>query len=163
LRLCPQPYTPPAQRRERYLRTLRALAECYHAFERCSYAQIRQFGLTPAQFDVISTLGNTKGMTFKQLGSQCLITKGTLTGVIDRMEAQGMVERVQSATDGRSTLVRLTREGEKLFDKWFPVHIAYLKQPFSALPERQCEALESLLAKLTNQFNESVLRGADKH
>jgi MarR family transcriptional regulator, 2-MHQ and catechol-resistance regulon repressor len=145
-------YVPPARPLERYLRTLRALAECYHAFERCSNAQIREFGLTPAQFDVIGTLGNTNGMTFKELGTQCLITKCTLTGVIDRMEAQGWVKRVSSETDKRSTLVLLTREGDKLFQKWFPVHIQYLKQPFSALSKAEFAQLEALLGRLTAQF-----------
>ena len=95
--------------RERYLRTLRALAESYHAFERYSAARVRIYGLTPAQFDIIATLGNTAGMNFRELGEKNLITKGTLTGVIDRLEARGMVKRVASKSDGRSTLVRLVR------------------------------------------------------
>ena len=72
--------------RQPYLRTLRLLAECYHAFERYSAAQVREFGLTPPQFDIIATLGNTEGMSFKQLGEKTLITKGTLTGVVDRLD-----------------------------------------------------------------------------
>jgi MarR family transcriptional regulator, 2-MHQ and catechol-resistance regulon repressor len=148
----PIAYVPPARPLERYLRTLRALAECYHAFERCSNAQIRDFGLTPAQFDVIGTLGNTDGMTFKELGTQCLITKGTLTGVIDRMEAQGWVQRISSKTDKRSTRVVLTRDGEKLFHKWFPIHIQYLKQPFSTLSKAEFAQLEGFLGRLTAQF-----------
>ena len=82
--------------RERYLRTLRALAESYHAFERYSAAQVRAFGLTPAQFDIIATLGNTDGMSFRELGEKTLITKGTLTGVVNRLEARGMVKRAAS-------------------------------------------------------------------
>lgn len=134
--------------RERYLRTLRALAESYQAFERYSAAQVREFGLTPAQFDIIATLGNTEGMSFKELGERTLITKGTLTGVVDRLEGRGLVRRVASRTDGRSTLVQLTRKGEEEFGRVFTTHVAYLKQPFSALSEAELAQLEQLANKL---------------
>ena len=72
---------------ERYLRSIRLLAECFHAFERQAGANIRcRTGLTPPQFDIIATLGNTPGMSFKELSERTLITKGTLTGVVDRLE-----------------------------------------------------------------------------
>jgi DNA-binding MarR family transcriptional regulator len=61
------------------------LAECMQLFEQISTAKVRQFGLTH-QFDIIATLGNTQGMTCKELGEKTLITKGTLTGVLDRLE-----------------------------------------------------------------------------
>jgi DNA-binding MarR family transcriptional regulator len=72
---------------------LRELARCYQAFEAHSGAHVRSLGLTPAQFDIVATLGNTPGMSFKELGEKTLITKGTLTGVVDRLEAQRLVRR----------------------------------------------------------------------
>jgi DNA-binding MarR family transcriptional regulator len=138
--------------RERYLRTLRALAECYHAFEKYSAAQVREFGLTPPQFDIIVTLGNTDGMSFKELGEKTLITKGTLTGVIDRLELRGMVRRLASKSDVRSTIVRLTRKGEEEFARVFPAHVAYLRGPFAALGEEELERFEALAGKLRSAF-----------
>ena len=138
--------------RERYLRTLRSLAECYHAFERYSAAQVRDFGLTPPQFDILATLGNTEGMSFKDLGEKTLITKGTLTGVIDRLELRGMVKRVQSKSDGRSTIVRLTKKGEDEFVRIFPPHVAYLRSPFAALSEQELARFEELAEKLRAGF-----------
>jgi len=138
--------------RERYLRTLRSLAECYHAFERYSAAQVREFDLTPPQFDILATLGNTDGMSFKELGEKTLITKGTLTGVIDRMELRGTVKRVQSKSDGRSTIVRLTRKGEEEFARIFPLHPNYLRVPFGALSEGELERFEALAGKLRAAF-----------
>jgi len=130
------------------LRSLRSLAECYHAFERYSAAQVREFGLTPPQFDILATLGNTDGMSFKELGGKTLITKGTLTGVIDRMELRGLVRRVQSKSDGRSTIVRLTKKGADEFARIFPLHVAYLRGPFTALSEAELEQFEALAGKL---------------
>ena len=93
---------------------LRELARCYQAFEAHSGAHVRALGLTPSQFDIVATLGNTPGMSFKELGEKTLITKGTLTGVVDRLEAQRLVRRSASAADGRSMIVSLTPAGEQI-------------------------------------------------
>ncbi len=127
---------------------LRELVRCYQAFERVSNAHIRLSGLTPPQFDIVATLGNTAGMTFKELGQRTLITKGTLTGVVDRLEERGLVRRVASACDGRSTLVRLTKSGEALFERTFAPHLAFLAPAFEALPECGARELEKRLGQL---------------
>jgi len=49
--------TPP----RRFLRSVRLLAQCYQGFERLSGRHVRALGLTPAQFDIVATLGNTEG------------------------------------------------------------------------------------------------------
>ena len=64
--------------------------QCYQAFEAYSAAHVRELGLTPPQFDIIATLGNTDGMTATELGEKTLITKGTLTGVVDRLSARAV-------------------------------------------------------------------------
>lgn len=138
--------------KERYLRTLRALAECYHAFSRRDAAHARTLGYTAAQFDIVATLGNTEGMTFKELGEKTLITKGTLTGVVDRLEARGIVRRAGSPTDARSTIVRLTRKGEREFERVFQPHVAHLKRAFMAFDEAEMDRLDRLLHRLREGF-----------
>ena len=133
---------------ERFLKSIRLLAECYQAFEQTSGRHVRQLGLTPAQFDIVATLGRTHGMTFKQLGEMTLITKGTLTGVVDRLADRGLVARVPSASDGRSTVVRLTAAGDRLFDQVFPAHIGYLKTRFKGFAACDLDALERQLTVL---------------
>ncbi|MDO9422315.1 MAG: MarR family transcriptional regulator [Herminiimonas sp.] len=134
---------------ERYVRSIRLLAECFHAFERQSGANIRcRTGLTPSQFDIVATLGNTPGMTFKELGERTLITKGTLTGVIDRLQEKGLVERVTQIEDRRSTLVKLTKQGEAEFKRVFAPQIAFGKQSFVNYDEQDFDALDKELTKL---------------
>lgn len=131
-----------------FLSVLRELVQCYQAFERYSAAHIQTLGLTPPQFDVVATLGNTQGMTFRELGERTLITKGTLTGVIDRLEAKNIVSRECCPEDGRSTIVRLTRQGEKIFDRAFPAHISHLREAFGQVCEKELTVLEQGLATL---------------
>ena len=136
-----------------FLAVLRELVQCYQAFERYSATHIQTLELTPPQFDVVATLGNTKGMTFRELGERTLITKGTLTGVIDRLEAKGVVVRESCPDDGRSTLVSLTRLGEKLFDEAFPAHVKHLREAFGKVCEKELFALGQGLATLRNALN----------
>lgn len=114
-----------------FLPTLQALVQCYQAFEAYSGAHIRQLGLTPPQFDIVATLGNTGGMTATELGEKTLITKGTLTGVVDRMIDRGWVERVAHERDRRSQIIRLTRSGKTLFARVFPAHMAHMDAAFA--------------------------------
>jgi MarR family 2-MHQ and catechol resistance regulon transcriptional repressor len=113
-----------------FLPVVRELVRCYQAFEVYSAAHIRAIGLTPPQFDIIATLGNTAGMPSKELGEKTLITKGTMTGVVDRLIAKGLVRRAICEHDGRSRIVQLTKKGEALFADVFPAHLAYMSKVF---------------------------------
>ena len=134
--------------KEPFLPTVRELARCYQAFEAYSSAHIRTLGLTPPQFDILATLGNTEGMTFKELGEKTLITKGTLTGVVDRLADKKLVRRVASPTDGRSQIVQLTAKGEALFAKVFPDHIAHVRGAFAALDAAALDEIRLAIARL---------------
>jgi DNA-binding MarR family transcriptional regulator len=127
---------------------IRELAQCYQAFQRVSDAHVRRCGLTPPQFDIVVTLGNTPGLSFKELGSRTLITKGTLTGVVDRLESRGLVQRLACPEDGRSTLVRLTPAGDRVFREVFEPHLAFLAPAFESVPECGRRELEKRLKQL---------------
>lgn len=137
---------------DRFLRTLRRLATCFQAFEAYSDAHLRTTGLTPAQFDVIATLGNQPGLLCKELGERTLITKGTLTGVLDRLEARGLLSRVTCEGDRRGVFVSLTPAGQALFAEVFPPHVEHLRRAFGALKGSELERLESYLDRLTSRM-----------
>ncbi|MBI5658823.1 MAG: MarR family transcriptional regulator [Nitrosomonadales bacterium] len=135
-----------------FLPLLRELAGTYQAFEFYSSAHIRSLGLTPPQFDIVATIGNTPGMTPKELGEKTLITKGTLTGVVDRLADKGLVRRIASPSDGRSQIIQLTRAGEKLFDRVFPAHIAYMQRAFAPLPPEELAGIAAGMRRLREAF-----------
>lgn len=138
---------------EPFVKVVRPLVEAFYAFLSKEDRHVRSLGLTLSQFDVIATLGDTNGMTCKQLSEQTLVTKGTLTGVLDRLEAKGLVERVASQEDRRVTIIRLTPKGEKKFRETFPTHIYYLKPFFErALTPAEMKTLRALLLRLKESF-----------
>ncbi len=134
---------------------IRELARCYQSFEVYSSHHIRSLGLTKCQFDIIATLGNRAGMSFRELGEQTLITKGTLTGVVDRLAEKNLVRRMSDANDGRSQIVSLTEQGELLFAEVFPRHLQYLNEAFAALGADEIAQMQTMLRRLGSVFNQS--------
>jgi MarR family 2-MHQ and catechol resistance regulon transcriptional repressor len=139
-----------------FLSTIRELVRCYQAFEAYSAQHIRELGLTPSQFDIVATLGNTAGMTFRELGERTLITKGTLTGVVDRLAGKKLVRRVASPTDGRSQIVQLTARGEALFERVFPAHVEHVRCALAEFGSGEQQQAEVVLKRLGDLFRDSA-------
>jgi MarR family 2-MHQ and catechol resistance regulon transcriptional repressor len=141
------------QMNKRYLRSIRLLSECMQLFEKASSARVRELGFTEAQFDIIATLGNTAGMSCKELGEKTLITKGTLTGVLVRLEQKGLVQRTRCSDDGRQQLVKLSAEGERAFHENFPKVVHKGRQSFIDYSEQDFLQLEQALQKLKDNLS----------
>ncbi|WP_334181168.1 MarR family winged helix-turn-helix transcriptional regulator [Methylobacter sp.] len=127
---------------------LRELVRTHQAFLAYAAIHAHTLDLTLPQFDIILTLGNAFGMTFKRLGEKTLITKGTLTGIVNRLEDKGLVQRVASKTDGRSQIVRLTTAGTVLFDSAVPEHLDYIHRIFKGSSPEDIATLEAALLRL---------------
>jgi DNA-binding MarR family transcriptional regulator len=127
---------------------LRELLRTHQAFLAYAANHVYTLDLTLPQYDIIITLGDTDGMTFKKLGEKTLITKGTLTGVIGRLEDKGLVQRLASETDGRSQIVRLTAAGEELYRRTFPEHLAFINRIFADYTPEDIVNLEDSLRRL---------------
>lgn len=145
-------YSSRAAAQESFLATMRELVRTYQAFSAYSEAFVRQYDLTPAQFDVIATLGNTPGMYMGEISDKTLITKGTLTGVVDRLEKKGLVQREVPLENRRSIIVKLTPAGEAVFEEVFPAHISDMKQRFEQLDSSELELLRVMLKRLRQAF-----------
>src|SRR5213594_5277093 len=138
-----------------YLKVLRPLMEAYLACWRQDSRHIRSMRLTPSQFDVIATLGDSDGMTCSELSTATLVTKGTLTGVLDRLETKGIIRRDDVKGDRRCTKIRLTDKGEALFRKTFAAHATFLKPYFArALTPKEAEQARAFLVRIRDSFQD---------
>ena len=136
-----------------YLTLIKELATPYQTFEAYSTDHVKKMGLTMTQFDILATLGNQPPMTCKELGEKTLILKGTMTGVLERMEAKGLIIKIPNEEDGRSYKIGLTKTGEKLFQKAFPEHVEYLGKAFAKLNKEDLEKAVGVLQKIKAVFN----------
>lgn len=103
------------------------------------------------EFDVLATLlrnGKPYQLTPGQLLDSMMITSGTMTNRIDRLEERGFVTRSRSATDGRQVLVTLTQAGLKTVDAALVDHAANELKLVGALDAEQRDELVGLLRLL---------------
>jgi DNA-binding MarR family transcriptional regulator len=131
------------ERLQSYLR-----AEVATVFER--------FGLTGPSFAVIATLrraGKPYQLSQRALMDALQLTGGTVSVRIDRLEGDGIVERLPDPHDQRGVLVRLTDAGERLFDQVAPLHLANEDRLLLALNTQQREQLAALLRILLLSFD----------
>lgn len=137
-----------------FISLMDALARAYHKYSLFD-AEVHRLsgsGLTAPQAKVIFCLGDTDGLPCSAITEQTLITKGTLTGVIDRLEAKGLVQRWSDSDDGRKIIVDLTRMGERVFQREYPRYLTQLKPRFEAFSSRDRKQAAALLERIADQF-----------
>ncbi|MCP4899076.1 MAG: MarR family transcriptional regulator, partial [bacterium] len=80
----------------------------------------------------------------------------TMTGIIDTLEKEGLIERVKSPEDRRRVNIRITDTGRAFMDDFLPKHHAYMKAFSSKLSERERQTLRRLIGKLHQSIAEGV-------
>jgi DNA-binding MarR family transcriptional regulator len=108
-------------------------------------------GLQPGEFDVLATLrraGSPYALTPTDLYGAAMISSGSMTNRIDRLEKVGLVERRAHPSDRRGTLVVLTAAGRHMIDSIIALHVANQHKIVNGLDPREQEQLSQLLAKL---------------
>jgi DNA-binding MarR family transcriptional regulator len=111
----------------------------------------QQHGLEAWEFDVLATLRRSGGpfeLSAGQLLDAMMITSGTMTNRIDRLERRGFVGRRKDPADGRVVLVALTPEGRRCVDGALEAHAANELNIISSLSPRDRDELIRLLRRL---------------
>lgn len=112
--------------------------------------------LEPWEFDVLAALrraGEPHVLSPGALVTQTMVTSGTMTNRIDRLEARGLVERAPSPDDRRGVLVRLTDSGLERVDAAFSDLLAVEHKVLEALEPADEPAMADLLRRLVAQFD----------
>lgn len=110
-----------------------------------------EFGLQPGEFDVLATLrrsGAPYALTPTDLYEAAMISSGSMTNRIDRLEKAGWVARRPNPADKRGTLVALTPDGLALIEKAVELHVANQHTIVAGLDVQEQEQLCALLEKL---------------
>jgi MarR family 2-MHQ and catechol resistance regulon transcriptional repressor len=101
-----------------------------------------------SDFAVLEALLHKGPLPVNEIGKKVLLTSGSITVAVDRLETKGLVERRASGTDRRARIVHLTKEGRKLITRAFAEHAADMERLASAsLTRAERETLIRLLKK----------------
>lgn len=101
-----------------------------------------------SDFGVLEALLHKGPLPVRALGEKVLLTSGSITTAIDRLERRGLVERGGDANDRRARIVHLTSAGRKVIQKLFAEHERAMEQAVSALAPEERAGLLELLRKL---------------
>ena len=108
-----------------------------------------QHGTTLARFDVMAALSRHRdGVTMTELSRALLVSNGNVTGLIDRLEADGLAERRQVAGDRRAIRVRLTGRGHSTFARLARAHHGWIDELLGELDDAEVATLIDPLDRL---------------
>ena len=108
-------------------------------------AQLRALGLSIPQFDLLSTLSEREGLTQQDLAERLYVTKGNVSGLVDRLVEAGLVERRAIPGDRRSHALHLTARGRALAEAGIAAQRAYVRRTLGRLPRADLADLERLV------------------
>jgi DNA-binding MarR family transcriptional regulator len=115
-----------------------------------------EFGIHRSEGDVLMTLrraGAPDRHTPSQLAESALITTGTMTNRLDRLEKRGYITRIPNPADRRGLLIQLTDAAKELIDRAIPRHIENERDMLSVLTPRDRADLIRLTDKLINHLS----------
>ena len=108
-------------------------------------AELKGLGLSIPQFDLLSTLTEQEGLSQQELAERLYVTKGNVSGLLDRMVEAGLVERRAIPDDRRSNALHLTAKGRRLAEQGMAAQKAYVARTLGTLDPRDLADLERLV------------------
>lgn len=116
-----------------------------HAVAQEGAAELREFDLTPAQYQLLVQVRRRPGITQWQLVEAFGVTKGNVSQLVKKLEQAGLLERTR--TKGSDEL-SLTDAGSALLDRVMPAHDAFMDRRFAALDRDELDTLLRLVTRL---------------
>ena len=134
----------------RALRIWLRLLTCTQLIERSVRSRLRErFATTLPRFDLMAQLErHAEGLKMSELSRLLMVTGGNVTAIVDQLEKEGLVERLEEPADRRAFRISLTRAGEKSFAEMARAHEAWVVELLAGMSRRDQDELLKLLAKL---------------
>jgi DNA-binding MarR family transcriptional regulator len=112
-----------------------------------------QFNLTMPRFDVMAALYRKPGgMLMSEISRLLLVSNGNVTGIVERLAADGLVVRTQRDGDRRTSFVRLTAKGRAAFAEMSAAHEAWIDQLLGGIAVRETELLSAKLKSFRSDW-----------
>ncbi|NUH66846.1 MarR family transcriptional regulator [Sulfitobacter sp. S0837] len=117
-------------------------------------------GVTPAQLRVLQIVGEKKDPTAKTLATQMGVSQATVTALVDKLVARGLVTRLTSSQDRRQTNITLTHEGEAVLEEAPDALQQRYVRAFADLADWEQAQLVSSLERVAAMLNVDSLDAA---
>jgi len=124
---------------------------------------ISELEMCGSDFAVLEALLHKGPLPINEIGKKVLLTSGSITVAVDRLETKGLVERRAHGTDRRAKIVHLTKEGRKVITRVYANHAADMERLASAsLTRAERKTLIRLLKKIGFEAARALERGEEE-
>lgn len=130
----------------------RSTIDAWKRLQRGAEKNLLRAALSPAELRILRVLKAEGSTPMNRFCSATMLSQPTITGVVDRMEERGLVERVRSLKDRREVHIAITRSGEAALAKGEALHREFVKGSFSVLTEGEMARLSVLLKKVADNI-----------
>ena len=132
------------------LRLWLRLLTCTTMTEALIRSRLRErFGVTLPRFDLLAQLARAEGgMTLGDLSRRMMVTNGNVTGLVERLVADGLVARTPGPADRRTVVVALTQAGQHQFATMAAEHERWVADAFAGLGAEEVGQLMQLLGQV---------------
>lgn len=115
------------------------------------------FDTTLPRFDLMAQLEKSpEGLTLGEISRRMMVSNGNVTGLVERLAAEGLVERRSSPSDRRATYVRLTAAGHAAFAEMARAHGRWMAEMFTDLEAADVDRLMELLAGTKQSVHRAI-------
>ncbi len=116
-----------------------------------------RFDISLARFDYLSQLYRARaGMKMRELSKFLMVTGGSVTGLTDELERDGLVVRESSPSDRRAWIVRLTPQGRASFEAMAEAHERWIRELFAGLDAEAVRQVQAHLGTLRVHLHETL-------
>lgn len=123
---------------------------------RLAKEQCARFGITATQLNVLKLLQEIGALSSSELSRRLAAQNSTVTGIVDRMAAAGLVQREQSADDRRVWKIKLTERGREIAERIEVAPWDLLRSALTALPPNELAQLIRILTKIASHVEHAV-------
>jgi len=127
------------------------LVRAYQRIVRRLEQALDERGASLSQFEVLAHVYFGEGITQSELAQRLLVTKGNVCGLIDRLEAAGLVVRRSDPADRRANRLFLTQAGQALLAETLPTHLSIIEEMLGGLRGSELKSLQVLLQRLADR------------
>jgi len=136
--------------------TLLNLIYTYDVLSAQMIRKVSPFGITRAGFSVLMILSRSQSKACKQneISQLMLVSRANITGLVDSLVGQQLVERTNDPHDRRVNMIKITAKGEKLLKSLLPGYYKYIHEIYSVFTVEEKKTFNELLTRLRNRTNE---------
>ena len=128
----------------------RSMASSWKRLQHDAEKNLLRIDLSVAELRILRLLREQGSSPMNRFCAVTMLSQPSITGLVDKLEKRGLVERVRSREDRREVLIAITAKGNQTYSTGMDLHTQFVEKALSALETDEAQSLVSLLKKLAD-------------